>query len=115
MKYAHKTYYGVWEVFHIDEDGTRLTDSGTTRDEAVIHSLEQKEENYIEGQEKTPKMMYLNDYKTYISNYLSNCGQNQDKWDIEGAENELYDKLDGASPEDLSEYEFIKILLKYEV
>ena len=59
-------------------------------------------------------MMYLSDYETYISNYLANCGQNPDEWDIEGAANEMRDELDGASPEDCSEDEFIGILTKYE-
>lgn len=45
MKYAHKTYYGVWDVFHVAEDGTRITGSGATRDEAVIHALEHNAQN----------------------------------------------------------------------
>lgn len=40
--------------------------------------------------------------------------QKSDEWDIEGAASEMYDELDGASPEDCTEDEFIGILAKYE-
>lgn len=36
-------------------------------------------------------MFYLADYEAYVYAYLTNCGENPDNWDVNGAATELRD------------------------
>ena len=57
-------------------------------------------------------MMYLSDYEAYVSNYLMNCGENPEDWDVDSAATELRDVLDGKSPDEMENGDFYIIIAK---
>lgn len=59
--------------------------------------------------------MYLIDFKNAIKEYIINCGQNPNDWDIDEAALEMRDKYDVENIDDIDGDEFIAILQKHEV
>lgn len=57
-------------------------------------------------------MFYLADYEAYVYAYLTNCGENPDNWDVNGAATELRDVLDGKSPDEMENGDFCIIIAK---
>lgn len=57
-------------------------------------------------------MFYLADYEAYVYVYLTNCGENTDDWDVNGAATELRDVLNGKSPDEMENVDFCIIIAK---
>lgn len=55
-------------------------------------------------------MFYLADYEAYVYAHLTNCGENPDNWDVNGAAAELRDALDGESPDEMENGDFYAII-----
>lgn len=83
---------------------------------AMIDQADSGEElywgEYLRGALGKGKEFYLPDYQQYIVNYLENCNQDPNEWDVEEAAEELYDLLDGADPEEVDDDAFTEILIK---
>ena len=59
-------------------------------------------------------MMNLNDFQNAINDYLTNCDQNPEDWDVCEAAKELRDAHDVDSIDEIDSDEFIETLKKYE-
>lgn len=60
-------------------------------------------------------MMYLPDYENAIADYLTNCDQNPEDWDVAGAAWEMREKFPGIdSIDQVDQDEFTEIIMKYE-
>jgi len=59
-------------------------------------------------------MMNLNDFQNAINDYLTNCDQNPEDWDVWEAAKELRDAHDVDSIDEIDSDEFIETLKKYE-
>lgn len=57
-------------------------------------------------------MHTIHDYERYVIDYIENSGFSPDEWDVEGAALELEYRLDGESPDDMDEDEFVDIIKK---
>ena len=59
-------------------------------------------------------MMNLNDFQNAINDYLTNCDQNPEDWDVWEAAKELRDAHGVDSIDEIDSDEFIETLKKYE-
>ena len=59
-------------------------------------------------------MMNLNDFQNAINDYLTNCDQNPEDWDVWEAAKELRDAHEVDSIDEIDPDEFIETLKKYE-
>lgn len=59
--------------------------------------------------------MNLNDFQNEINNYLTNCGQNPENWDVLGAATQLRDEYPNAeSIDDIDPDDFTDALENHE-
>ena len=65
--------------------------------------------------ERNPEMMNLNDFKNEINDYLTNCDQNPEDWDVWSAAIQLRDEYPNAeSIDDIDPDDFIDALKNHE-
>lgn len=58
-------------------------------------------------------MMYIQDFKNAINDYLTYSGMNPEDWDVDGAASEMRCRYDVDSIDDIPADEFTDILVRF--
>lgn len=63
--------------------------------------------------ERNHEMMYIQDFKNAINDYLTYSGMNPEDWDVDGAAAEMRCRYDVDSIDDIQADEFTDILVRF--